>query len=444
MNSFIWDVEYFLNTSVVPKVKREKRPLLLKAYHEALVKNLEFYQYSGYIPTLEDVENESRRIEYGHFAISTFTPVMSSESTNALDMEKLMTHPPEEVIRREVFNASTVKENLGEDLKYFATVDLDTLWLARLLKESHHTSKPVEILETTVASAVPKGENYTSTVSRVKIRCLLASGLKKTFSIIVKTELKSEKAREIIENMPVFRSEIGVLISVDSVTSVAREQRPLGGLSVTTVWRYLSLLTGILARKIGLIIVLYIIILKLVSMCSEGMTPLHVAAVWGRRRVLQFLIEAGGDPNQIDSDGYSAFDYLIESVTASKDIGLISNNSLSMPNHPLLEKHRINLEISLEIAKIKDIWSRGLGVVCVTVFKNIPELEALTREACMINALSIGKLTNVVSGNTTHLQGWSLKSKRQLGVVLLYRAMMTLIAEGERQIFPNDLQKLVR
>ncbi|BES90292.1 LEM domain [Nesidiocoris tenuis] len=485
--------------------------------------------------------------------------------------------------------------------------------------------------------------------------------------------------------------------------------------------------------------------------CSEGMTPLHVAAVWGRRRVLQFLIEAGGDPNQIDSDGYSAFDYLIESVTASKDIGLISNNSLSIgrptelpvrttsdekaafgersslaayndsarsefnkafltedsssldftlcidqflpvesqseqsfvscstpsdlpleakessiPSMPIdvvdstdnssssawmythqqtnqlnsrngsrprldqlpwlptgalltagdsakpsstgetphqpgdisggsysscpterlkyllhennlvhgpilkstkrvylyqlkklkqgrpcgilnnvpldyndvilatmngkllsciekwtpleallvdqirnaalagnkfdstkqyftyllldpsatkkISNYRLNetdlcsswesflksvfyigkgknsrpldhlldamkhdkSSPSEKIAKIKDIWSRGLGVICVTVFKNIPELEALTREACMINALSIGKLTNVVSGNTMHLQGWSLKSKRQLGVVLLYRAMMTLIAEGERQIFPNDLQKLVR
>ncbi|BES90290.1 Hypothetical protein NTJ_03098 [Nesidiocoris tenuis] len=122
MNSFIWDIEYFFNTSVVPKVKREKRPILLKAYHEALVKNLELYQYSGYVPTLEDIENESRRIEFGHFALSTFSPLMSADTTEAFDMEKLMTHPPEEVIKREVFISSNVKENLGEDLKHFSAI----------------------------------------------------------------------------------------------------------------------------------------------------------------------------------------------------------------------------------------------------------------------------------------------------------------------------------
>lgn len=88
--------------------------------------------------------------------------------------------------------------------------DLDTVWLARLLKESHHAAKPVETLGTSITSAVPKGENYTSTVSRVKIHYLLASGSEKTFSMIVKTELTSEEARDTIADRPLFRSEITV------------------------------------------------------------------------------------------------------------------------------------------------------------------------------------------------------------------------------------------
>lgn len=39
------------------------------------------------------------------------------------------------------------------------------------------------------------------------------------------------------------------------------------------------------------------------------MTPVHIAAIWGRVDNLKLLIGCGGDPGQKDLDGITAFDY---------------------------------------------------------------------------------------------------------------------------------------
>ncbi|KAF6216583.1 hypothetical protein GE061_000926 [Apolygus lucorum] len=99
-------------------------------------------------------------------------------------------------------------------------------------------------------------------------------------------------------------------------------------------------------------------------------------------------------------------------------------------------------KLSDKIRKIRTIWEKGLGVVCIKIFHNINEPEALTREATMINALSISHLTNQQNGKCYGgIERWSLKKRRQLGVVLLYRSMLTLIAEGQRQIFATDIRR---
>lgn len=42
---------------------------------------------------------------------------------------------------------------------------------------------------------------------------------------------------------------------------------------------------------------------------DDGLTPVLIAAIWGRVDNLKLLIGCGGDPSQRDLDGYSAFDY---------------------------------------------------------------------------------------------------------------------------------------
>lgn len=39
------------------------------------------------------------------------------------------------------------------------------------------------------------------------------------------------------------------------------------------------------------------------------MTPVHIAAIWGRVDNLKLLIGCGGDPSRCDLDGLTAFDY---------------------------------------------------------------------------------------------------------------------------------------
>ena len=42
------------------------------------------------------------------------------------------------------------------------------------------------------------------------------------------------------------------------------------------------------------------------------MTPVHVAAAWGRVPILELLLANGGDPLCIDDDGRSPFHYAFE------------------------------------------------------------------------------------------------------------------------------------
>ena len=42
---------------------------------------------------------------------------------------------------------------------------------------------------------------------------------------------------------------------------------------------------------------------------SEGLTPVHVAALWGRLQNLKCLISHGGDINQTDVEGNNALDF---------------------------------------------------------------------------------------------------------------------------------------
>lgn len=45
---------------------------------------------------------------------------------------------------------------------------------------------------------------------------------------------------------------------------------------------------------------------------NDGMTPVHVAAAWGRINILQLLLANGGDPLYLDNDGRSPFHYAFD------------------------------------------------------------------------------------------------------------------------------------
>lgn len=86
------------------------------------------------------------------------------------------------------------------------------------------------------------------------------------------------------------------------------------------------------------------------------------------------------------------------------------------------------------------IWKEKLGVVCVQAFHHLVINEAHIREAAMIDAIGLDKLTNEKRGtyynNTIR---WLNSDRCKLGCHLLYRAMLVFLADGERQLRPVDL-----
>jgi len=81
-----------------------------------------------------------------------------------------------------------------------------------------------------------------------------------------------------------------------------------------------------------------------------------------------------------------------------------------------------------------------MGVVCVQAFHNLVQNEANIREAAMIDAVGLHKLTNKKHGTYYYSsKQWTKSERCKLGCYLLYRAMGVFLADGERQLQPIDL-----
>ncbi|XP_039949887.1 ankyrin repeat and LEM domain-containing protein 1 [Bactrocera tryoni] len=93
-----------------------------------------------------------------------------------------------------------------------------------------------------------------------------------------------------------------------------------------------------------------------------------------------------------------------------------------------------------KVDHIIDIWRNGFGVVNLHVFHNILPYEAYTREAAVIDAISLPNLTNQKRGVYYGPPSkWTAKGRERLGIALLYRAMKIFLSEGEIQLYPFDL-----
>ncbi|KAK7796676.1 hypothetical protein U0070_017524 [Myodes glareolus] len=94
-----------------------------------------------------------------------------------------------------------------------------------------------------------------------------------------------------------------------------------------------------------------------------------------------------------------------------------------------------------KVRRILDIWASGRGVLSLHCFQHTAAVEAYTREACLLEALGIQTLTNQKQG---HYYGevahWPSTKRRRLGVYLLHRALLVFLAEGERELRPQDIQ----
>lgn len=96
---------------------------------------------------------------------------------------------------------------------------------------------------------------------------------------------------------------------------------------------------------------------------------------------------------------------------------------------------------SLKLDRINDIWRAGKGVICLPVFHNIMPVEAYTREAAIIDCLGVENLTNCKRGDYYGTsKSWTMRQRKQLGVLLLFKGLHIFLAEGESQLRPDDIQ----
>lgn len=105
-------------------------------------------------------------------------------------------------------------------------------------------------------------------------------------------------------------------------------------------------------------------------------------------------------------------------------------------------KKKGNLKVTNDkkVERILDIWKNDYGVVCLHLFQNTIPVEAYTREAAMIEALGLERLTNSKSGEYYGTAAtWSQHQRRTFGLYLLYKAMHILMNEGERQLYPDNI-----
>ncbi|XP_039288667.1 GATA zinc finger domain-containing protein 14-like [Nilaparvata lugens] len=104
--------------------------------------------------------------------------------------------------------------------------------------------------------------------------------------------------------------------------------------------------------------------------------------------------------------------------------------------------NRTKYPSSKKVLKILDIWKSGKGVICLHIFQNVIPVEAMTREAAMIDAMGLRCLTNEKLGDYYAVAcEWTLRKRQQLGIVLLAKALNVFLAEGERQLRPPDISR---
>ncbi|CAH1406807.1 unnamed protein product [Nezara viridula] len=115
------DVTYFMYVGVQPPVRRSNYELLLKTYHDSLVRTLDKFGFTGTKPTLEEITDTMKRLEF--FGLAFFAvlyPTLICTSSEALDLEKVLATGGEEGFNEDVLREPGMIEKLGPDIIDFA------------------------------------------------------------------------------------------------------------------------------------------------------------------------------------------------------------------------------------------------------------------------------------------------------------------------------------
>ncbi|KAL1140740.1 hypothetical protein AAG570_000670 [Ranatra chinensis] len=91
-NSYAFDLNYFLTSSVRPEIRDEDYGPLLQEYHTSLTWHLKRFRYAGdNVPSLEDVKEEVKKKSLYSLILTTMMlSFVFAEPEDAPDMEELL------------------------------------------------------------------------------------------------------------------------------------------------------------------------------------------------------------------------------------------------------------------------------------------------------------------------------------------------------------------
>ncbi|CAH1406808.1 unnamed protein product [Nezara viridula] len=123
------DITYFLYLGTQPAVRRSNYQLLLKTYHDSLVRTLDKFGFTGTKPTLEEITATMSRLEfYGLMLfVAAYPGLTGSKNQEAFDFEKLMKTDGEEGFEQEVLKEPGIIEKMGPDIIYYVEKHLKNL-----------------------------------------------------------------------------------------------------------------------------------------------------------------------------------------------------------------------------------------------------------------------------------------------------------------------------
>ncbi|XP_075981383.1 uncharacterized protein LOC142980009 [Anticarsia gemmatalis] len=136
------------------------------------------------------------------------------------------------------------------------------------------------------------------------------------------------------------------------------------------------------------------------NLCNDdGVTPVHIAAIWGRVDNLKLLIGCGGDPGRRDLDGHSAFDYATREEQWDvydylHNVVDETDDSFGPKCAYTLDLERVLLTTDQIVAEYGPIEENPQDVA-PTVRKS-----ELINEWCEKNSLTINKLYPTILGDT--------------------------------------------
>ncbi|KAL6260913.1 hypothetical protein P5V15_008442 [Pogonomyrmex californicus] len=124
---------------------------------------------------------------------------------------------------------------------------------------------------------------------------------------------------------------------------------------------------------------------------NDGMTPVHVAAAWGRINILQLLLANGGDPFCLDNDGRSPFHYAFDGKYF-KAITLLSNYCTNIQDED--DKPKYNMELDKVLITTGDVIAEYVASKDVLDSTLALQLESSN---CKLNSSSMIVDTSLVT-----------------------------------------------